>query len=80
MRELYGLEVDPDEFKQFTGTGEANFLGGVARKYGAPFELESCKVGRGVLAKRGSVTAGSECQCKREGQKSWALQCMPAML
>ena len=25
------------------GTGEANFLGGVARKYGAPFEVESCK-------------------------------------
>lgn len=84
MRELYGLEVDPDDFLPFTGTGEANFLGegdispralllcccvagceqsgaaqrlhtnpvacfapslagGVARKYGAPFELESCK-------------------------------------
>lgn len=43
MKELYGLDVSPDEFIAFTGTGEANFLGGVARKYGAPFEVESCK-------------------------------------
>lgn len=43
MAELYGLTVSPDEFIPFTGTGEANFLGGVARKYGAPFEVESCK-------------------------------------
>ncbi|GAB4822761.1 hypothetical protein N2152v2_009807 [Parachlorella kessleri] len=43
MMELYGLTVSPDEFIPFTGTGEANFLGGVARKYGAPFEVESCK-------------------------------------
>ncbi|KAI7838239.1 hypothetical protein COHA_007984 [Chlorella ohadii] len=43
MRELYGLEVQPEEFLPFTGTGEANFLGGVARKYGAPFKVESCK-------------------------------------
>ena len=43
MKELYGLEVSPDEFIPFTGTGEANFLGGVARKFGAPFEVESCK-------------------------------------
>jgi hypothetical protein len=28
MAELYGLTVDPDEFIPFTGTGEANFLGG----------------------------------------------------
>ncbi|KAL4855636.1 Protein SUPPRESSOR OF QUENCHING 1 [Chlorella vulgaris] len=43
MAELYSITVDPDDFIPFTGTGEANFLGGVARKYGAPFELESCK-------------------------------------
>lgn len=30
MKELYGLEVHPDEFLEFTGTGEANFLGGSA--------------------------------------------------
>lgn len=43
MKELYNLDVSPDEFIPYTGTGEANFLGGVARKYGAPFEVESCK-------------------------------------
>lgn len=43
MKELYDLDVSPDEFAPFTGTGEANFLGGVARKYNAPFEVESCK-------------------------------------
>ena len=43
MKELYDLDVSPEEFAPFTGTGEANFLGGVARKYGAPFEVESCK-------------------------------------
>lgn len=43
MKELYNLTVEPEEFEPFTGTGEANFLGGVARKYNAPFEVESCK-------------------------------------
>jgi beta-phosphoglucomutase-like phosphatase (HAD superfamily) len=43
MMELYNLDVSPDEFIPFTGTGEANFLGGVARKYNAPFKVESCK-------------------------------------
>ncbi|KAL4547533.1 hypothetical protein Ndes2526B_g06777 [Nannochloris sp. 'desiccata'] len=43
MKELYSLDVSPDEFIPYTGTGEANFLGGVARKYGAPFEVEACK-------------------------------------
>ena len=27
----------------FVGTGEANFLGGVARKYGAPFDVDVAK-------------------------------------
>ena len=43
MQVLYDITVSPDEFKPYTGTGEANFLGGVARKFGAPFEVESCK-------------------------------------
>lgn len=43
MKELYNLDVSPDEFIPFTGTGEANFLGGVARKFNAPFEVDSCK-------------------------------------
>lgn len=43
LQELYKITVDENEFIPFTGTGEANFLGGVARKYNAPFEVESCK-------------------------------------
>lgn len=43
MKELYNLDVQPDEFIPFTGTGEANFLGGVATKYGAPFNVDECK-------------------------------------
>jgi beta-phosphoglucomutase-like phosphatase (HAD superfamily) len=43
MKELYNLDVSPEEFVPYTGTGEANFLGGVARKYGAPFEVDACK-------------------------------------
>lgn len=43
MKELYNLDVSPDEFIPYTGTGEANFLGGVARKFGAPFEVDACK-------------------------------------
>jgi hypothetical protein len=27
MKELYGLDVDPEEFAPFTGMGEAIFLG-----------------------------------------------------
>jgi beta-phosphoglucomutase-like phosphatase (HAD superfamily) len=44
MKELYGLDVSPDEFIPFTGTGEANFLGGVAAKCGAVgFEVGAAK-------------------------------------
>jgi hypothetical protein len=31
-----GFEVTEDDFIPFMGTGEANFLGGVARKFGVP--------------------------------------------
>jgi len=34
LRELYGVEASSDDFLEFTGTGEANFLGGVAQKFG----------------------------------------------
>ncbi len=34
FRQLYGM-----------GTGEANFLGGVARKHGLPFDVDKAKVG-----------------------------------
>jgi len=38
-----GYEVLPSDFKPFTGMGENRFLGGVAEKYGIPFELEKDK-------------------------------------
>jgi hypothetical protein len=31
-----GFEVTEEDFIPFMGTGEANFLGGVARKFGVP--------------------------------------------
>lgn len=43
LKELYGLSVKSEEFVPFVGTGEANFLGGVARKHGAPFDTEKAK-------------------------------------
>ncbi len=33
-----GLEVVKDDFKPFTGMGENSYLGGVAEKYGFPFD------------------------------------------
>lgn len=38
-----GLQVNPEDFKPFTGMGENRYLGGVAEKYGYPFELEKDK-------------------------------------
>ena len=44
MQALYGIEVSPDEFIAFTGTGEANFLGGVAKTHGVDdFDVHVCK-------------------------------------
>jgi beta-phosphoglucomutase-like phosphatase (HAD superfamily) len=43
MKELYNLDVDPSEFEPFTGMGEAFFLGGVATKYSAPFDVDTAK-------------------------------------
>lgn len=44
MKVLYDIDVSPDEFIKFTGTGEANFLSGVATKFGVEnFDVESCK-------------------------------------
>lgn len=34
MLKVYGVKVDPDEFRAFAGMGEAYFLSGVAGKYG----------------------------------------------
>ncbi len=38
-----GLQVRPEDFKPFTGMGENRYLGGVAEKYGFPFDLEKDK-------------------------------------
>jgi beta-phosphoglucomutase len=38
-----GYEVKESDFKPFTGMGENRFLGGVAEKYGIPFNLEKDK-------------------------------------
>lgn len=38
-----GVEVKSDDFLPFTGMGENRYLGGVAEKYGIPFDLETDK-------------------------------------
>lgn len=38
-----GFAVNESDFKPFTGMGENRFLGGVAEKYGIPFDLEKDK-------------------------------------
>jgi beta-phosphoglucomutase len=38
-----GLQVKPEDFKAFTGMGEDRYLGGVAEKYGFPFDVAKDK-------------------------------------
>jgi beta-phosphoglucomutase len=38
-----GLQVQPDDFLPFVGTGEDRYIGGVAEKYGFPLELPAAK-------------------------------------
>lgn len=38
-----GLQVNPEDFKPFTGMGENRYLGGVAGKYGFPFDVNKDK-------------------------------------
>lgn len=38
LQQVYGVTVDPDEFRAFAGMGEAYFLSGVAGKYGVHIE------------------------------------------
>lgn len=45
FRQYYGLSVNTDDFAPFTGTGEANFLAGVAGLYGVQgFDPEIAKL------------------------------------
>ena len=41
--ELYGTTVDPAEFAPFIGTGEANYLGGVAEAHGLQINIATAK-------------------------------------
>jgi len=43
FKERHGIDVTHDDFKPFVGHGENRFLGGVAEKYGAPFDVEADK-------------------------------------
>ena len=43
MFEEKGYRVSKEDFIPFTGTGENRFLGGVAEKYGIPFDVEKDK-------------------------------------
>lgn len=36
LKKVHGIDVQPEDFSQFTGMGEGAFLGGVARLYGVP--------------------------------------------
>jgi len=38
-----GVEVNPEDFLQFTGMGENKYLGGVAEKYNIPFDVDRDK-------------------------------------
>lgn len=38
-----GLEIGPEDFHPFTGTGENRFIGGVAEKYNFPVDIEQAK-------------------------------------
>jgi len=39
----FGLNVQPEDFKPFTGTGENRYIGGVAEKYGLKVDIEKVK-------------------------------------
>ena len=43
LHELYGVTAKAEDFVPFAGMGEANFLGGVARKYGADLDIAAAK-------------------------------------
>jgi HAD superfamily hydrolase (TIGR01509 family) len=43
FKERRGIDVAHEDFKPFVGHGENKFLGGVAEKYGVPFDVERDK-------------------------------------
>ena len=38
-----GLQVGPEDFRPFIGTGEDRFIGGVAEKYNFPLDIKTAK-------------------------------------
>lgn len=38
--EKKGVQIKPEDFIPFYGQGEAKYFGGVAKKYGVPFDVE----------------------------------------
>jgi len=43
MFDELGYQVEPDDFKPFTGTGENRYIGGVAEKYGISVDIDKVK-------------------------------------
>ena len=41
FRRLYGIEVQPEDFRPFVGTGDERYVEGVAEKYGVEIETEA---------------------------------------
>ncbi len=40
MRELYGVEVAPEEYREFVGTGDERYVQGVAEKHGVSIDVQ----------------------------------------
>ncbi len=43
FKEVYDVEVQPEDFLPFVGTGEARFIGGPAEKYGLAIDIDKAK-------------------------------------
>lgn len=43
LDEIYGIKAEASDFTPFAGTGEANFLGGVAKKHGVNIDIAATK-------------------------------------
>ncbi len=41
MRQLYGVEVQPEDYREFVGTGDERYVEGVAEKYGVSIDTEA---------------------------------------
>jgi HAD superfamily hydrolase (TIGR01509 family) len=72
-----GLEVQPEDFRSFVGTGENRYIGGVAEKYGFPLDILSAKkrtyeIYLGLVPKHLRAFPGAQSlvrSCRRAGLK-----------